>query len=114
MKKLLRWTYKSNPEMWQKYDMAYDEKQFTNQDELEKARHEKDQDPDIRRTNVYIIVTCSCYGNDIVCDQFTNTCGNCEADYNMNGIQLAPRSQWGEETGETYSDIMRGGDPWDE
>jgi hypothetical protein len=36
---------------------------------------------------------------------FTNTC-DCGADYNMSGQLLAPRSQWGEETGETLSDIL--------
>jgi hypothetical protein len=36
---------------------------------------------------------------------FTNTC-DCGADYNSSGQLLAPRSQWGEETGETASDIL--------
>lgn len=37
---------------------------------------------------------------------FTNTC-DCGADYNMSGSRLAPREQWGEETGETAADILR-------
>lgn len=37
----------------------------------------------------------------------TNTCDRCGVDYNMSGQRLAPREQWGEETGETYSDISR-------
>lgn len=43
---------------------------------------------------------------------FTNTCMHCGADYNMSGQLLAPRSQWGEETGETASDILMGAS-WD-
>lgn len=38
---------------------------------------------------------------------FTNTCGECGLDYNMSGQQLAPREQWGEETGETVADILQ-------
>ena len=40
------------------------------------------------------------------CDLFTNVCNTCGADYNMCGDKLAPRSQWGDETGETASDIL--------
>jgi hypothetical protein len=42
------------------------------------------------------------------------TCERCGADYNASGQRLAPRSQWGEETGETYGDIVMGrcGDGW--
>lgn len=35
-----------------------------------------------------------------------NACG-CGRNYNTFGQELAPHSQWGEETGETYSDIIR-------
>lgn len=37
-----------------------------------------------------------------------NDCG-CGRIYNSSGQELAPRSQWGEETGETYADIIQGG-----
>lgn len=37
---------------------------------------------------------------------FTNTC-ECGLDYNQSGQQLAPREQWGSETGESLSDILR-------
>lgn len=37
---------------------------------------------------------------------FTNTCHKCGRDYNTSGQLLAPRSQWGEETGESVSDIL--------
>jgi hypothetical protein len=49
--------------------------------------------------------TCSC-GEDVHFNHFTNTCDNCETDYNSSGQELAPRSQWGEETGESLSDIF--------
>ncbi len=45
---------------------------------------------------------CEC-GEEVYLDRFTNTC-DCGADYDSNGNQLAPRSQWGEETGEHWSE----------
>ena len=42
-------------------------------------------------------------------DAFLSTCSNCGADYSGSGQLLAPRSQWGEETGECLSDILNGG-----
>lgn len=50
----------------------------------------------------YTVVTCSCR-KKVYCHHFTNTC-SCGKDYNQNGSELAPRSQWGEETGETWMD----------
>jgi hypothetical protein len=47
---------------------------------------------------------CDC-GEEVVLASFTSTCA-CGADYNTSGQQLAPREQWGEETGETLSDIL--------
>lgn len=41
----------------------------------------------------------------VVLHGFTNTC-ECGVDYNMSGQELAPREQWGEETGESLSDIL--------
>lgn len=46
---------------------------------------------------------CSC-GEKVYLTSFTNTCNKCEADYDLNGSRLAPRSQWGEETGEHWSE----------
>lgn len=51
------------------------------------------------------VVLCDC-GREVLCDRFTNTC-DCGADYNFAGQRLADRSQWGEETGESLSDILR-------
>ncbi len=49
---------------------------------------------------------CDVCGEDVVLHGFTNTCDNCNTDYNMSGQRLADRSQWGEETGESVSDIL--------
>lgn len=48
---------------------------------------------------------CDC-GDEVVLGGFTCTCRRCGTDYNSAGQRLAPRSQWGEETGETASDIL--------
>jgi len=48
---------------------------------------------------------CVC-GNEVILDGFTCTCERCHRDYNSAGQELAPRSQWGEETGETAADIL--------
>lgn len=37
-----------------------------------------------------------------------DNCFICGRDYNWNGTLLAPRGQWGEETGECLSDILNG------
>ena len=58
------------------------------------------------------VIRCGC-GRSVECDGFTNTC-ECGADYNWSGMRLAPRECWGEETGETAGDILRGGDPFDD
>lgn len=48
---------------------------------------------------------CQC-GVEIELGGFTNTC-DCGRDYNWAGQELADRSQWGEETGESLSDILK-------
>lgn len=48
---------------------------------------------------------CAC-GARVYLDGFTNSCHECGRDYNMSGQLLAPRSQWGEETGESVDDIL--------
>jgi hypothetical protein len=49
---------------------------------------------------------CKC-GATVEFGHFTNTCDKCDRDYNSSGQELAHRSQWGEETGESLSDILR-------
>ena len=49
-----------------------------------------------------------CYcGDEVALDGFTCTCEKCGTDYNQSGQRLAPRSQWGAETGEHPADIAR-------
>lgn len=56
---------------------------------------------------------CVC-GEEVEFSRFTNTC-ECGRDYNWAGQELACRSQWGEETGETAADILTGeANPWGE
>ncbi len=50
---------------------------------------------------------CVC-GKEIHLLQFTNTCV-CGRDYNSSGELLADRGQWGEETGESVSEILSAG-----
>lgn len=47
---------------------------------------------------------CDC-GTTVYLSGFTNTC-RCGRDYNSFGQLLAPRSQWGEETGESWQEIL--------
>ena len=59
-----------------------------------------------RYENSYVeaaVGRCSC-GSEVSLDAFTNTCHDCGADYNMSGQRLAPRSQWGYETGEHWTE----------
>lgn len=48
---------------------------------------------------------CEVCKKEVELADFTNTCA-CGADYNSFGQRLAPRSQWGEETGESLADIL--------
>jgi len=47
---------------------------------------------------------CHC-GEEIELGQFTNTC-DCGLEYNSAGQQLADRRQWGEETGEHWTECV--------
>ena len=47
---------------------------------------------------------CDC-GRTLELPDFTNTC-ECGRDYNQGGQLLAPREQWGEETGEHWSECI--------
>ena len=51
------------------------------------------------------VLMCHC-GREVELDGFTCACP-CGSDYNQSGQLLAPRSQWGEETGESLGDILR-------
>ena len=54
-------------------------------------------------------IACDRCGEVVELRGFTNTCPTCGADYSLSGQLPAPREQWGEETGETASDILMGG-----
>lgn len=58
-----------------------------------------------------ITIRCACRRELDLHDGFLNTC-DCGRDYNGSGQLLAPRSQWGEETGETLADIL--GPSWED
>jgi len=60
------------------------------------------------------LVRCNCGSRVEIWDCWLNTCDLCGKDYDGNGNQLAPRSQWGEETGEHYTDIVDMREPWDD
>lgn len=53
-------------------------------------------------TTEYAELKCTC-GDIVILQHFTNTCA-CDKDYNSLGQELAPRSQWGCETGEHWTD----------
>ena len=59
-----------------------------------------------RDIKIDAIGECYC-GAHVYLDGFTNPCPDCNRDYNWRGDLLAPRSQWGEETGEHPADIAR-------
>jgi hypothetical protein len=48
----------------------------------------------------FVLIRCGC-GRKVECQGFTTTC-SCGRDYNWNGDELAPRSEWGQETGEHW------------
>jgi hypothetical protein len=54
-----------------------------------------------------------CCGQEVELEGFINTC-ECGIDYNWAGQRLSPREQWGWDTGESYEDIVRGGDPFED
>jgi hypothetical protein len=52
------------------------------------------------------MLRCQC-GAEVVIDMLmTNTCERCGRDYNSFGQLLAPREQWGWDTGETLGEIL--------
>lgn len=73
------------------------------------TQHTYTVSPEIKEYNnrqvVPAVGECDRCGEDVHLHGFTNTC-ECGADYNMSGQLLACRSQWGEETGESLSDIL--------
>lgn len=56
------------------------------------------------RYRVPAVGQCPC-GAEVHLANFTNTC-SCGRDFNSAGQELAPRSQWGEETGEHWTECL--------
>lgn len=59
------------------------------------------------------ILRCDCGAEVILSSGWANECEKCGAEYNLGGQRLAPRSQWGEETGESIADMESSYDPED-
>lgn len=55
------------------------------------------------------VIKCDCGNKLEVWRSRDVLCDHCHREYNCFGQLLAPRSQWGEETGESLSDILNGG-----
>ena len=53
------------------------------------------------RVRRFVTIQCDCGAHLTLHDSWSNEC-NCGTEYNGSGQQLAPRSQWGEETGERF------------
>jgi hypothetical protein len=48
-------------------------------------------------------IKCKCCGETVVLTScWANECDRCGTEYNGLGQRLAPREQWGEETGENF------------
>lgn len=65
----------------------------------------------VNRYTLPAVLRCGC-GREVTLDAFTSECP-CGRDYNMSGQLLAPREQWGEDTGESLGDMLRGDGEWD-
>ena len=55
-----------------------------------------------KRGRVIKVLTCDCGQEFELVDWWAEACPGCGQEYNGAGQKLAPRSQWGEETGETF------------
>lgn len=52
----------------------------------------------------YPVVECDACENTVHCiDGWANSCSKCGTEFNGSGQTLAPRAQWGEETGECFT-----------
>lgn len=70
----------------------------------------------IQYSNTYTepaVIRCQCGARVTLYDPFASGCDHCGREYNGAGQLLAPRSQWGEETGESLADIFNSYDPED-
>lgn len=82
-----------------------DAKTFTNQVEAEEYANRRETTPQVGYAKAFRDTEVKCCGQWVLCRGFTSTCDRCGADYNWTGQLLAPREQWGEETGEAWWEI---------
>ena len=54
---------------------------------------------------------CDCGVTIYLHNSLVNSCERCNREYNASGQLLARREQWGDDTGESVSDILRGNLP---
>ncbi len=54
--------------------------------------------------HTYKYAICQC-GREIVLEDFTNWCDHCDKMYDFSGNRLSDPLNWGEETGEHWSDV---------
>lgn len=66
--------------------------------------HDAEVREDERWVKAERVGRCHC-GEEVYLDAFTNPC-DCGADYDMSGNMLAPREQWGAETGEHWTECF--------
>jgi len=65
---------------------------------------ETNEDGNIVSYRQPMVIRCGCGARLELDSSWANECA-CGLEYNGSGQQLAPREQWGEETGETISDF---------
>ena len=58
------------------------------------------------QTRIPALFECPGCGHQFELLAFTNTCSGCGKDFNQGGQGLAPRDQWGEDTGESLDEIL--------
>jgi hypothetical protein len=59
----------------------------------------------VQRYTIPALMRCECR-HKLELYAFTNTCEKCGRDYDTGGSLLAPRSQWGDDTGESLGEIL--------
>lgn len=69
-----------------------------------KIIQDTEYDEETGRLISHAVGRCKC-GRNVFLDAFTCPC-DCGRDYNQSGDLLAPRKQWGEETGEHWSECF--------
>lgn len=77
-------------------------------EELKKNESYTDLGIEYSERSFYVpaVIRCQCGAEVELSMVMTNTCDKCHRDYNSSGQLLAPRSQWGWDTGESLSDIL--------